>query len=113
VLFVDSLKPSGQFFFGDGYSLGRFSYADPNRTNVFPYNEGIVNYTALTNTSELETVPWTILVQVEKENFFLYVYYGIVGGEPNLANLQGVDRFYDNEYLQMYVRTSNMTTIPR
>jgi hypothetical protein len=100
-------------FSDSAYSLGRFSYAMPNTSNLFfSQSSQLLDPSVADNSTYLENVryswspymTWTLFIHTEQTTLLMYARYGARIGEWQDFNMSGIDKIYDNGEIKIYER---------
>lgn len=112
--FVSNQSFHDQNVFSDSaYSLGRFSYAMSNTSNLFFFlSSQLLNPSEANNSTYLEDVRyswspfvnWTLFIHSEQTALLMYARYGVRIGAWQDFNAPGINKIYDNGGIMTYER---------
>lgn len=100
--YLRSQNIHNEILFSDTYTSIRFEYTSLDGTSVFLFREIPSNPLVHTNNELLMRIPWTIFIRNEKTKLFLYLLYGIEVKHFEELDVVGVNKCYDNQYVQIY-----------
>ena len=106
------------FFSDSAFTSGHLKYAVGNLSNlIFSKSSQLLDPVIASNNTLLADVRyewspdkrWTIYVHTERTRLLMFARYGVDIGEWNEFDIPGINKFYDNGEMKIYMRSSKLS----